>query len=107
MNIDNIIKDFYFIFEKGKVKEAYAEEGNDILNEMVNICKNSDMLGEVALVPYDSPISNTNMVFLETLYDENAACHLALGVSFPSWSKTCVIPLFKPKIPFILSPPII
>ena len=41
------------------------------------------MLGEVALVPYDSPISNTNQLFLETLFDENAACHIALGDSFP------------------------
>ena len=80
---DNIIDKFYFVFEKGKVKEAYAEEGNDILNEMVNICKNSNMLGEVALVPHDSPISNTNKIFLETLFDENAACHIALGDSFP------------------------
>lgn len=79
----NIIKDFYFVFKNGKVEEAYAEEGNDILNEMVNICKNSNMLGEVALVPYDSPISNMNEVFLETLFDENAACHVALGDSFP------------------------
>ena len=45
------------------------------------------MLGEVALVPYDSPISNSNQVFLETLFDENAACHIALGDSFPE----CVI----------------
>ena len=80
---DNLIKNFYFVFEKGKVKEAYAEEGNDILNEMVNICKNSNMLGEVALVPNDSPISNMDEVFLETLFDENAACHIALGDSFP------------------------
>ena len=79
---DNIIDGFYVVFEKGKVIEAYADEGNDILNEMVNICKNSDMLGEVALVPFDSPISNTNKVFLETLFDENAACHIALGDSF-------------------------
>ena len=79
----NIIKDFYLTFKNGKVEEAYAEEGNDILNEMVNICKNSNMLGEVALVPYDSPISNMNEVFLETLFDENAACHIALGDSFP------------------------
>ncbi len=50
---------------------------------MISICKNSDMLGEVALVPYDSPISNTNQIFLETLFDENAACHIALGDSFP------------------------
>ena len=45
------------------------------------------MLGEVALVPYDSPISNSNIVFLETLYDENAACHIALGDSFPECFK--------------------
>jgi len=49
---------------------------------MIHVCENSDMLGEVALVQYDSPISNSNQVFLETLYDENAACHLALGNSF-------------------------
>ena len=41
------------------------------------------MIGETALVPYDSPISNTNQIFLETLFDENAACHIALGDSFP------------------------
>ena len=53
------------------------------LKNMINICENSNMLGEVALVPNDSPISNTNVVYLETLFDENAACHLALGDSFP------------------------
>ena len=79
----NIIDGFYLVFKNGKVIEAYADEGNDILNEMVNICKNSNMLGEVALVPYDSPISNMNQIFLETLFDENAACHIALGDSFP------------------------
>ena len=47
------------------------------------MCENSDMLGEVALVPNDSPISNSNITFLGTLFDENAACHLALGDSFP------------------------
>jgi len=50
---------------------------------MINICKNANYLGEVALVPYDSPISNTNQIFLETLFDENASCHIALGDSFP------------------------
>ena len=54
---------------------------------MIGICENSDMLGEVALVPYDSPISNTNQIFLETLFDENAACHIALGDSFPECIK--------------------
>ena len=79
----NIIDDFYIKFSKGKVVEAHAEKGNEILNEMVKLCENSDMLGEVALVPFDSPISNSNQVFLETLFDENAACHIALGDSFP------------------------
>ena len=80
---DNIIDDFYIKFSGGKVVESYAKEGDAILKEMINICENSNMLGEVALVPYDSPISNTNQVFLETLFDENAACHIALGDSFP------------------------
>lgn len=80
---DNIINNFYIKFSGGKVIDSHAEEGDTILKEMINICENSDMLGEVALVPYDSPISNTNQVFLETLFDENAACHIALGDSFP------------------------
>ena len=57
------------------------------LTEMIKVCKNSDFLGEVALVAYDSPISNTKMVFEETLFDENAACHIALGDSFPECIK--------------------
>ena len=79
----NIIDEFYIKFSKGKAIESHAEKGDEILKEMIGICKNSNMLGEVALVPYDSPISNTNQIFLETLFDENAACHIALGDSFP------------------------
>ena len=78
-----ILDNFSIEFKDGVVTNYKAEKGEDTLKEMINICENSNMLGEVALVPYDSPISNTNMVFLETLYDENAACHLALGDSFP------------------------
>ena len=65
---------------------------------MISLCENSDRLGEVALVPYDSPISNTNQVFLETLFDENAACHIALGDSFPE----CVVngPTIDKKVLF-------
>ena len=80
---DVIIDEFYISFKDGKVDKFNAKTGNDTLKEMINICKNSDRLGEAALVPYDSPISNSNIVFLETLYDENAACHIALGDSFP------------------------
>ncbi|MBQ2639485.1 MAG: aminopeptidase [Bacilli bacterium] len=77
-----IINNFNISFKEGKVIDCHAKEGEDTLKELINICENSDMLGEVALVPNDSPISNSNQVFLETLYDENAACHLALGDSF-------------------------
>ena len=80
---DNIIDNFYIRFSKGKVIDSHAEVGNSILKEMIDICENSNMLGEVALVPYNSPISNMKEVFLETLFDENAACHIALGDSFP------------------------
>ena len=80
---DVIIDEFFIKFEQGKAVSCQAKKGEETLNNMINICENSDMLGEVALVPYDSPISNTNQIFLETLFDENAACHLALGDSFP------------------------
>ena len=82
-----ILDNFSIEFKDGVVTNFTAEQGEETLKEMINICENSNMLGEVALVPYDSPISNTNMVFLETLYDENAACHLALGDSFPECIK--------------------
>ena len=80
---DVIIDNFNIRFENGKAIEAHAEKGEETLRNMISICENSDMLGEVSLVPYDSPISNTNQIFLETLFDENAACHIALGDSFP------------------------
>lgn len=76
------IDNFWIKFENGKVVEFDAESGKDTLKEMIYSSENSDYLGEVALVPHDSPISNTNIVFYETLFDENAACHLALGDSF-------------------------
>lgn len=79
---DSIINNFWLKFENGKVIDYGAEEGYETLKRLVNLCENSDKLGEVALVEYDSPISNSNIVFYTTLYDENAACHLALGDSF-------------------------
>ena len=83
----NIIDEFSIKFKQGKVVEVHAKKGEEVLKNMVNICENSNMLGEVALVPYDSPISNTNQLFLATLFDENASCHLALGDSFPECIK--------------------
>ena len=78
----NLIEDFWFEFKDGKVTDFGAKTGKDILQSILNIDENARYLGEVALVPYDSPISQTNTLFYETLFDENAACHFALGSSF-------------------------
>ncbi len=80
---DNMIRDFRIRFENGIAVECHAEEGEETLRNIIASCENSDMLGEAALVPYDSAISNSGVIFYETLFDENAACHLALGDSFP------------------------
>ena len=77
-----LIKDFWFRFENGKVVEHGAKEGIEVLNEMLDVDEGSRHLGEVALVPYDSPISQSGILFYNTLYDENAACHLALGMCY-------------------------
>lgn len=80
---DVLIDDFKITFKDGCAISSEAKQGAEILNEMIHSCKNSDYLGEVALVEYDSPINNMNIIFQETLFDENASCHLALGDSFP------------------------
>lgn len=80
----NIIDDFKLRFEEGKIVEFDAKKGRDILAKLVDTDEGSKRLGEVALVPYDSPISNTNLLFFNTLYDENASCHLAIGKAYPT-----------------------
>ena len=77
-----IIDEFWLRFENGKVKEVGAKKNQKLLEQMVSTDEGSRMLGEVALVPYDSPIQNSKILFYETLFDENAACHLALGHGF-------------------------
>lgn len=80
----NLIDEFVLKFENGKVVESFAKIGNDILKELINADEGASRLGEVALVQYDSPISNVNTLFYKTLYDENASCHLAFGKAYPS-----------------------
>jgi len=80
---DVIIENFYLKFKDGKVIETNAKKGKDSLEQLIKSCDSIDRLGEIALVPYDSPISNLNMIFYETLFDENASCHMAIGDSFP------------------------
>lgn len=77
-----VIDQFYLKFEEGKVVDFCAKKGQDILQEIINTDSLSAYLGEVALVNFDSPISNTDIVFKSTLFDENASCHLALGSGF-------------------------
>ena len=78
-----VIEDFYFKFENGRVVEFDAKKEKDALKSLLEFDEGSSYLGEVALVPYDSPISKSNILFFNTLFDENAACHLALGDSYP------------------------
>ena len=77
-----LIENFSIRFEGGKAVEVHAEKGQELLEEMIKMDEGACKLGEVALVPYDSPISNSGILFLNTLFDENAACHLALGIGF-------------------------
>ena len=75
------------MLEGGKVVEAKAERGEELLKEMVSMDAGAAMLGECALVPYTSPIRESGITFYETLFDENAACHLAMGRGFTNCVK--------------------
>lgn len=77
-----LIGEFYLRFEKGKVVEAKAKQGNELLNTLVNMDEGSCYLGECALVPEKSPIAESGLLFYNTLFDENAACHLAIGSGY-------------------------
>ena len=77
-----LIENFHIRFENGKAVEWHAEKNEALLEKMITMDEGSRMLGECALVPDDSPISNTGILFYNTLFDENAACHLALGMGF-------------------------
>ncbi|MGH4123277.1 MAG: aminopeptidase [Clostridium sp.] len=79
----NLIEKFSITFKDGKIVDFKAEKGYDILKSIIETDEGSHYLGEVALVPYDSPISNSNILFYNTLFDENASCHLAIGKAYP------------------------
>ena len=83
----SLINNFWIKFKDGKVINYDAEIGKEILKSIINI-ENGDYLGEVALVDKTSPIFESNTIFYETLYDENASCHLALGQGFTECIKT-------------------
>ena len=77
-----LIENFWMRFKDGKVVESGAEKNGELLGEMLSIDEGAAYLGECALVPYSSPIRRSGVLFYNTLYDENAACHLAVGMGF-------------------------
>lgn len=89
-NSGTIIEDFVLTFKDGKVVDVKAKVGEEVLKSLIDTDEGARSLGEVALVPFNSPISNTNILFNETLYDENASCHFALGKAYPSCIKNGV-----------------
>ena len=78
----NLIDKFSITFENGRAVSCKAEQGQELLEKMIAMDEGACMLGELALVPDDSPISNSGILFYNTLFDENAACHVALGRGF-------------------------
>ena len=80
----NLIEDICLDFKAGKVTAATASKGQELLQQLIATDEGSARLGEVALVPFDSPISRSGILFFNTLFDENAACHLALGKAYPT-----------------------
>ncbi|MDR2828356.1 MAG: aminopeptidase [Acholeplasmatales bacterium] len=78
-----LIEDFYLEFKDGKVINFDAKKERESLENLLNTDEGSRSLGEVALISYDSPINNTGILFYNTLFDENASCHLAIGRAYP------------------------
>lgn len=77
-----LIDRFWIRFHEGKAVDWHADVNNEALTHIITMDEGSAYLGECALVPYDSPIQNSGLLFYNTLFDENAACHLALGMGF-------------------------
>jgi len=83
VNGGNIIDRFHFVLRDGKIVEARAEKGEEFLKAAISVDEGASYFGEVSLVPFDSPISNQKILFYNTLFDENAACHIAFGEAYP------------------------
>ncbi|MDQ0216513.1 aminopeptidase [Oikeobacillus pervagus] len=78
----NIIDEFTVTFEKGRIVDVKAKKGEEVLKKLVETDEGSHYLGEIALVPHNSPISQSNVLFYNTLFDENASNHLAIGSAY-------------------------
>ncbi len=82
-----LIDRFQLTFRDGAVVDAHAEEGSDVLQQLLDMDKGARRLGEIALVPHQSPISQSGLLFFNTLFDENAAAHVALGRAYETTLK--------------------
>ena len=82
-----LIENFSVRFENGRAVEVHAEKNEEALKLMIAMDEGACKLGECALVPYDSPINRSGILFYNTLFDENASCHLALGMGYSSCLK--------------------
>lgn len=79
----SLIENFSLTFKDGKVSSYSAQKGEDVLKNMIEVDEGASYLGEVALVPFSSPINSSNVIFYSTLFDENASSHFALGSCYP------------------------
>lgn len=79
----NLIENFTLTFKEGRIVDFTAEKGYDTLKKLIETDEGAHYLGEVALVPHKSPVSDTNIIFYNTLFDENASSHFALGSAYP------------------------
>ena len=77
-----LIENFSITFKDGRAVSCRAEKGQELLEKMIRMDENASMLGELALVPKESPVNHCGFLFYETLFDENACCHVALGMGF-------------------------
>ncbi len=78
-----LIEGFWFEVKDGRIVDLHADRGEEILRDAISVDEGASYFGECALVPYDSPISNSGVLFLNTLFDENASCHFAFGEAYP------------------------
>lgn len=83
----SLIDGFSLTFKDGRIIDYKADKGYDSLKRMIETDDGSHYLGELALVPYKSPISDMKILFFNTLFDENASCHLAIGTAYPTTVK--------------------
>ena len=79
----NVIENIRFVVKDGRIVEATASRGEETILAAISVDEGAAYFGELALVPYDSPISNSGLLFYNTLFDENAACHIAFGEAYP------------------------